>query len=42
MVRLADVEGFLLQDVNFAPPEQVKALRAEAGTNPNTIGHGPS
>jgi len=29
LVKLSEIEGFLLQDVNFASPEQTKALQAE-------------
>lgn len=29
LVKLSEIEGFLLQNVNFASPEQVKALQRE-------------
>ena len=40
LVRLSDIEGFLLQDVKYASPEDVRRLNLEAEQNSQVLGHG--
>lgn len=41
-VRLSEVEGYLLQDVNYDRPEVMKRLREDAEANSITVGTAPS